>query len=740
MIKQPVRRSLSDFIKMTMGSQFVIPVYQRNYTWNPEKETARFMNDMENLLSGKSDSQFLGIIIYLETPITAMFRQFQIIDGQQRMTTAFLFLLALKHYAEQKKDAVTKGMIEDYYLYNHHVAESMSLRLKPTISEDDVYIRLVYGSPKDLSAKEKESNVYRNYDYISRRIRQFASKYPLLQILDTLNRIDILGFPLSDRDNAQQIFESINSTGAPLTSADLIRNYILMNHTDDVQERLYSMYWKPLEGWFPDSRKLEDFFRFFLAAKTYSLLSRRDVYEGFKAYWEERRNPTEREMQEIVRYGRYFQTIYSGPAEDGQVEKALDDFRKNDSRLPAPFLMEMMHLYEREEISSRELTGVIQLIDTYLIRRALCSSDASALNRYFPQLLRSVKTAFEKNRDILTITRVHLINYNRGKILAMPTDDQLRKQLREVNAYSLMCIRTVLDRIEHFNSHAKVDLSGLNIEHIMPQHPNAWWKENSGMEGEDEYAEYVNLIGNLTLCAEYDNTRMGNEDFAYKKRVLQRTSHIRLNEKILKKKTWNRESILKRCDELADVIIRIYPYDAGKVIAAPKNNNLIVLNTPTVSARAIYRAKDHIEVLAGSTMKPYGPREMKTMRQQFQSMYDRGILTDDENGKIQFEQNCRFADLNAAASFLMHRGGENASSWVLEDGSEFHPEQVEEKKAPAQKKRPRPAKQKKNAAQKPAPQRKPPVKPVKKEETPEEPVARKITVRQFTFAGRKPNQ
>ena len=103
MIKQPVRRSLSDFIKMTMGSQFVIPVYQRNYTWNPEKETARFMNDMENLLSGKSDSQFLGIIIYLETPITAMFRQFQIIDGQQRMTTAFLFLLALKHYAEQKE-------------------------------------------------------------------------------------------------------------------------------------------------------------------------------------------------------------------------------------------------------------------------------------------------------------------------------------------------------------------------------------------------------------------------------------------------------------------------------------------------------------------------------------------------------------------------------------------------------------------------------------------------------------
>ena len=735
---------MSDFIKMTMGSQFVIPVYQRNYTWIPEKETARFMNDMENLLSGKSDNQFLGIIIYLETPVTAMFRQFQIIDGQQRMTTAFLFLLALRQYAEQRKDSVTKGMIEDYYLYNHHVSESMSLRLKPAISEDDVYARLVYGSPKDLSPKEKESNVYRNYDYISRRIRNFAGRYPLLQILDTLNRIDILGFPLSDRDNAQQIFESINSTGAPLTSADLIRNYILMNHTDDVQERLYSMYWKPLESYFPDSRKLEDFFRFFLAAKTYSLMSRKDVYEGFKTYWENYRGTTESGMQEVVRYGRYFQTIYSGPAENAQIERALDDFRKNDSRLPAPFLMEMMRLQEQGEITARELTGVIQLTDSYLIRRALCSSDASGLNRYFPQLLRSVLTAFEKNRDILTITRVHLINYNRGKILAMPTDDQLRKQLREVNAYSLMCIRSVLDRIEHFNSHARVDLSGLNIEHIMPQHPNTWWKENSGMAAEDEYAEYVNLIGNLTLCAEYDNSRMGNEDFAYKKKVLAKTSHIRLNEKILKKKTWDKESILKRCDELAETIIRIYPYDAGKAIAAPKNSNLIVLNTPTVSARAVYRDRAHVEVLAGSTMKPYGAREMKTMRQQFQSMYDRGILTDDENGKIQFEQNYRFGDLNAAASFLMHRGGNNASAWVQEDGSEFHPEQIqertEEKKTPAPKqRRTHQSHPKKKAAQKPAP-RKSEQPAVKKDAAAEETPKRRITVRRITFAGRNTDQ
>ncbi|MBR2810747.1 MAG: DUF262 domain-containing protein, partial [Solobacterium sp.] len=109
MLKQPVRTSLSDFIKTTMGSQFVIPVYQRIYTWNPEKETARFMSDLEDLLEARTDNHFLGIIIYIESKISAMFRQLQIVDGQQRMTTTFIFLLAMKKIAEERRERDIAG-------------------------------------------------------------------------------------------------------------------------------------------------------------------------------------------------------------------------------------------------------------------------------------------------------------------------------------------------------------------------------------------------------------------------------------------------------------------------------------------------------------------------------------------------------------------------------------------------------------------------------------------------------
>lgn len=702
MLKQPVRTSVSDFIKTTMGSQFVIPVYQRTYTWNPQKETARFMNDLEDLIENRTVNHFLGIIIYLDSKISAMFRQLQIVDGQQRLTTTFIFLLALKRVAEERRDRVTAGMIDDYFLYNRHAAKEGSLRLKPAVSTDDVYARLVYGSVQDLNRKEKESGVYRNYDYIIRRIRELAKRHTLLEILDSLTRLDILEFPLSETDNAQQIFESINSTGAPLTSADLIRNYVLMNHTDDVQERFYEMYWQPLEEYYPESRRLEEFFRFYLAVKTYELLNRRDVYEGFKAYWNSVHEDAEIKLREINRYCRYYHEIYEGPSENEEIERALSDFRRNDSIMPAPFLMEMLHLFDEKKISEKTMVALIRLIDSYLTRRALCGNDSSALSRYFPTLLRTVLSSYKRNKkqDILSLTKLNLLTYNRGKSLAMPTDEQLRTQMRELNAYSLMVIRPVLERIEMYGATAKVDTADLNIEHIMPQNPNKWWVKNSGTKDEDEYSFYANLIGNLTLCARYDNSKMGNEDFNYKKSILSKTLHIRMNTEILKKKKWTKDDILKRCDELTDLIIRIYPYNGANAIREKTHMpieseaNILSLNAPTVNARAIRLENGMIEVLPGSIMKEYGPKEMKKNRKLYLDLDEMGYFHSLENGRVQFNQGYKFEDLNTAAQFLMHRGGENAEAWKQEVPPEAEEVRAEAEEVKAEPEVKKPVKQK----------------------------------------------
>lgn len=672
MIKQPVRTNVSDLIKTTMGSQFVIPVYQRSYTWRPEAETARLMGDIQDLLKDRSATHFLGIIISMETDVSAMFKEIQIVDGQQRLTTSFIFLLALKRVALEHNNENIAGMIDDYYLYNRHSSQEALLRLKPAVGNDDTFAHLYYGSYKDLDHNQKETPVYRNFDYIYRRVEEFSKSWSLAEILDTLGRLDVLSFPLSEDDNAQQIFESINSTGAPLTSSDLIRNYILMNDSSGVQERNYELYWQPLEKRIPDPARLEEFFRCYLAGKTYSLPARRDTYQAFKSWWNASDASKEDKLRDIAANCRYYDAIYNGPYEDAEVEAALQDFRYTDSRTPAPFLLGMFDLKEKGTIRGADLAKVIRLVDTYLTRRALLGLDVSMMGRYFPHLLQSVLHTFQPGHSsIYEVTKLCLVNYNRGRALAMPTDRQIRSTLKETNAYSLLCIRPVLERIEHHGATAKVDTSDLNIEHIMPQHPNAWWRKNSGAKNEDEYSFYANLIGNLTLCAQYDNTRIGNEDFDYKKKVLSKTLHIRMNSEILNSKTWGVKEIRQRCETMADEIIAIYPYESAREQAKPKRqaDPVILLNTPSVNARAMDRGSQGVEVLSGSSMRPYGQKEMRSMQGMYRSLMEKGVIYEDENGTVQFSRNWRFSDRNQAAQFLMHRGGDNTDAWTYEDGS-----------------------------------------------------------------------
>ena len=672
MIKQPVRTNVSDLIKTTMGSQFVIPVYQRSYTWRPEAETARLMGDIQDLLKDRSATHFLGIIISMETDVSAMFKEIQIVDGQQRLTTSFIFLLALKRVALEHNNENIAGMIDDYYLYNRHSSQEALLRLKPAVGNDDTFAHLYYGSYKDLDHNQKETPVYRNYDYIYRRVEEFSKSWSLVEILDTLGRLDVLSFPLSEDDNAQQIFESINSTGAPLTSSDLIRNYILMNDSSGVQERNYELYWQPLEKRIPDPARLEEFFRCYLAGKTYSLPARRDTYQAFKSWWNASDASKEDKLRDIAANCRYYDAIYNGPYEDAEVEAALQDFRYTDSRTPAPFLLGMFDLKEKGTIRGADLAKVIRLVDTYLTRRALLGLDVSMMGRYFPHLLQSVLHTFQPGHSsIYEVTKLCLVNYNRGRALAMPTDKQIRSTLKETNAYSLLCIRPVLERIEHHGATAKVDTSDLNIEHIMPQHPNAWWKKNSGAKDEDEYSFYANLIGNLTLCAQYDNTRIGNEDFDYKKKVLSRTLHIRMNSGILNSPSWGIKEIRQRCETMANEIIAIYPYESAHERAKPKRqaNPVILLNTPSVNARAMDRGTQGVEVLSGSSMRPYGQKEMRSMQGIYRSLMEKGVIYEDENGTVQFARSWRFTDRNRAAQFLMHRGGDNTDAWTYEDGS-----------------------------------------------------------------------
>jgi hypothetical protein len=160
----------------------------------------------------------------------------------------------------------------------------------------------------------------------------------------------------------------------------------------------------------------------------------------------------------------------------------------------------------------------------------------------------------------------------------------------------------------------------------------------------------------------------------------------------LNRETWNVQEILNRCDRMAKQIAEIYPYEGGKDLSDDvKDDDIIVLNTPNVNARAMYINPQCIEVMAGSTMKAYRQNDMKSMRTLYRDMVERGVLFEDLNGQVSFDKNFRFSDLNTAAQFLMHRGGDNTGSWTREDGTAF----LQKKEPAAAPKKPEPQKKQK---------------------------------------------
>ena len=256
----PVKAGLLELLCNSQGKQFTIPAYQRNYTWTAKNEVKQLLDDIRAVLNGERTKHFIGIMIYLETQISPFFSEKSVIDGQQRLTTIFLTLYAIKSIMAEHGRENDAAKLESMYLINPH-DDTNRYKLKPLVSDDTVYQQIVTNDFDNIA--DKKSNVYLNYCYIKSTIEDFLNDFAIDNILMALDKLYIVCVPIGKDDYPQKIFESINATGAKLTASDLIRNFILMPIQSKLQDEYYTKYWKRLEELIDsDSRKLEAFFRF----------------------------------------------------------------------------------------------------------------------------------------------------------------------------------------------------------------------------------------------------------------------------------------------------------------------------------------------------------------------------------------------------------------------------------------------------------------------------------------------
>ena len=201
-------------------------------------------------------------------------------------------------------------------------------------------------------------------------------------------------------DNPQLIFESLNSTGLELSQADLIRNYVLMGQEPSTQNRLYEIYWYPMEQSFGTeyAKRFDLFIRDYLTLKTLQIPKKRQVYESFKRYVADKREPEALEaiIKEIVHYAKYYVRIALLEETDQELRSCLEDIHALRIEVIFPLLLGIYEAYSQGAAGKADVVEAFRLIESYIFRRAICGLPTNSLNEYFVYIAGVYQTVYNQ--------------------------------------------------------------------------------------------------------------------------------------------------------------------------------------------------------------------------------------------------------------------------------------------------------------------------------------------------------
>lgn len=577
---QPAWADVYSLFQQSVGSKFIIPVYQRNYVWEAKKQVKTLLDDYYSLIENKK-SHFLGIVIDYLAEGSVKSHKYYVIDGQQRLTTLFLLIRALKQRAIEESDEQMKYQLD---LCLNVYPGKADYKLEPLMNDGNIFKRILDGDYNKLSDVDKLTKVAVAYSYIYNFVTNTVKNISLEDLVDALERLYLVEIPLDKDDNAQQIFESINFKGSPLLATDLIRNYILMCTEDEKKDYTFKSKWQPFEAKFKDASELEKFFRFFVMNQTREFVKKCDVYDRFRDWVDDKLKviPIEDMIDYVDKYACSYDFLYKKNLtliSDEKVWKALKDFRNIESEMPAPLMLEIATLYSDKDIDKDQFVEIVNIINTFILRRAIIGLDTSGITRFFTTVIRTIMSLCDNSySNIVDVVRYCVVDDNKGKASRMPDDAELSSELDMMNSYDNdLAVHCFFDKYENEKMTNPVQTMNYQIEHIMPQDGNKWLPV-VGLT-QEEYDVQVNRLGNLTLTTKHANPAMSNNLFDYKQTILKNTAGFRLNVDVWTSPTWDQKTIEKRNKALINELIRLYPYESSvdKVVydaQIQKNRNL----------------------------------------------------------------------------------------------------------------------------------------------------------------------
>ncbi len=383
---------LLKFIKDNQKNQLVIPIYQRLYSW--EKEQCKELWDDIIKIGGndKMDGHFIGFILYVLDGITHSDNALLIIDGQQRLTTITLLLIALRDHLNDEDEFLEKfspQKIQNDYLINSDEKGDKKFRLILSESDKDTLLYLIdkdRRKPSEFSLK-----IVENFKLFEEWVSKNTNK--LETIFKGLEKLMIVEIALEKgKDDPQLIFESMNSKGIELTQTDLIRNYIVMETEIEKREGFYNKYWRAMEEEFKQNKKLFDrFVRHYFTIKTRDIPNINKVYVALKDYRQKEGIGIEDLLKDLQKYCGYFCQIVFKKEADKDLNKALGFLVDLEMDVIYPLLLELYSDYSDGVLSKDDFIPIIALIESYICRRAVCGLGTNSLNKVFPRFTKHIQ-------------------------------------------------------------------------------------------------------------------------------------------------------------------------------------------------------------------------------------------------------------------------------------------------------------------------------------------------------------
>lgn len=565
--------------------RYIIPVYQRKYDWKQDN-CRQLYEDLKKIIRDKRDSHFFGSIVSSVIPNGSKI-EYHIIDGQQRLTTVTLLLLAIRNLIGQGKISSGEGKLDEQinqrFLISPWAKEDDQIKLRPVKSDREALMKL-FGEEEDY---DPVSNLTLNYRFFCDQIMK--EEVTVDDLYSAISKLEIISITLDPGDNAQLIFESLNSTGLALQEGDKIRNYILMGQLPKDQTRLYDTYWTTIERC--TGNDVSGFVRDYLSVKQQVTPTINNVYRAFKEYAENLRVPIDVLLEDLRRYARFYEKLLT--CKSGLKNQKLDDCLYRMMRLEIvvtrPFLLEVFRLNQDGKLSIDDVLQILLITENYLFRRNICEVPTNALNKIFLNLNKEI-LRYDNTADHYVQKFIYAL-LSKKESGRFPDDEEFTAELSAKQVYLMRgkYKAYLFERFENFGTietkdvYTHLDRNVYTIEHIMPQHLTPAWTESLGANAAEIHSTWLHRLANLTLTGY--NPNLSNKTFSEKRDSEEggyKASGLKMNQKISNKESWGLPELEERNDEMVALAKKIWAFPQTDFVPAEKEFDSCTLDDENV--------------------------------------------------------------------------------------------------------------------------------------------------------------